>query len=197
MMKSYYKTIRGPSIMKIIAFVGMPASGKSEAARVAGDQGIYVINMGDVIREEVVQSGLEPTDANTGGVGTDLRENEGMDAVAKRCVPKINNSGTDMVVIDGVRGIAEVEFFKQEFGDDFTLVNIDSSIQTRLERVKARGRSDDMTDIEALRRRDERELGWGMGEAMEASDITIANTTGLEEFKQEIVELLERLHDRS
>jgi len=183
--------------MKIIAFVGMPASGKSEAAMVAGNQGIYVINMGDVIREEVVRRGLEPTDANTGGVGTDLRDNEGMDAVAKRCVPKINNSDADMIIIDGVRGIAEVEFFKQEFGEDFTLVNIDSSIQMRLERVKARGRSDDMTDINALRRRDERELSWGMGEAIKASDITIANTTGLEKFKQDIVELLERFHDKS
>ena len=102
-----------------------------------------------------------------------------------------------MVVIDGVRGIAEVEFFKQEFGDDFTLVNIDSPIQTRLDRVKVRGRSDDMTDIEALRRRDDRELGWGMGEAITASDITISNTTGLNEFKQDIMELLEQLHDRS
>ena len=190
-------TTRGPYIMKIIAFVGMPASGKSEAARVAGDHGIYVINMGDVIREEVVRRGLEPTDANTGGVGTDLRENEGMNAVAKRCVPKINNSGTDMVVIDGVRGIAEVEFFKQEFGDDFTLVNIESSIRMRLERVKTRGRSDDMTGMDALRRRDERELGWGISEAIEASDITISNTTGLEEFKQEIMGLLGQLHDRS
>jgi len=183
--------------MKIIAFVGMPASGKSEAARVAGDQGIYVINMGDVIREEVARRGLEPTDANTGGVGTDLRENEGMDAVAKRCVPKINNSGTGMVVIDGVRGIAEVEFFKQEFGGDFTLVNIDSSIRMRLMRVKARGRSDDMTDIDALRNRDERELGWGMGGAVEAADITIPNASGLKEFKHSIVELLEQLHDRN
>lgn len=183
--------------MKIIAFVGMPASGKSEAARVAEKQGIHVINMGDVIREEVVRRGLEPTDKNTGGVGTDLRDNEGMDVIAKRCVPKVNNSGTDIVVIDGVRGIAEVEFFKQEFGDDFTLVNIDSSIQTRLMRVKARGRSDDMADIDALRRRDERELGWGMGEAIKAADITISNTTRLEKFKHEIIELLERLHDKN
>ncbi|MGP8321807.1 MAG: dephospho-CoA kinase [Methanosarcinaceae archaeon] len=183
--------------MKIIAFVGMPASGKSEAGRVAEDKGIYVINMGDVIRKEVMRRGLEPTDANTGSVGTSLRKNEGMDAVAKYCVPIIINSGTDMVVIDGVRGIAEVEFFKQEFGEDFMLVNIDSPIRIRLERVKARGRSDDMTNIDALRIRDERELGWGMSEAIEAADITILNAAGLEEFKHSIVELLEQIHDKS
>jgi dephospho-CoA kinase len=58
---------------KILAFVGMPASGKSAAASILGESGIKVINMGDVIREEVVRRGLEPTDINVGGVGTDLR----------------------------------------------------------------------------------------------------------------------------
>lgn len=183
--------------MRIIAFVGMPASGKSVAGRVARDKGIHVINMGDVIREEVLRRGLEPTDANTGGVGTDLRENEGMDAVAKYCVPKINSSGTDMVVIDGVRGIAEIEFFKKEFGKDFTLVNINSPIRMRLERVKVRGRSDDMTNIDALRNRDERELGWGLGKAIQAADITIPNAAGIKKFKHSILELLEQFHDKS
>ncbi|HWQ95734.1 MAG TPA: AAA family ATPase, partial [Candidatus Methylomirabilis sp.] len=36
--------------MKLIAFVGMPASGKSEAAAIAKKMGISVINMGDVVR---------------------------------------------------------------------------------------------------------------------------------------------------
>ena len=69
--------------MKIIAFVGMPASGKSEAARIAAEMGIPVINMGDVIRKEVLRRGLEPNDSNTGMVATDLRKCEGMDAVCQ------------------------------------------------------------------------------------------------------------------
>src|SRR6056297_2401812 len=114
---------------KILAFVGMPASGKSEASSVLKNHGITVINMGDVIREEVVRRGLEATDANTGGVGTDLRENEGMDAVARRCIPKIINAVDDFIAIDGVRSVSEVDLFKQEFGDDFTLVSIDSPLE--------------------------------------------------------------------
>jgi len=176
--------------MKIIAFVGMPASGKSEAAAVARNHGIPVINMGDVIREEV-------TCANTGGVATDLRKREGMDAVAKRCIPKITVAAADLVVVDGVRGIAEVECFKKEFGSDFTLVSITSPIELRLERVRSRGRSDDMTDIDTLRRRDEREFGWGMGEAIKAADIVIVNTAELDKFRQKIIELMEHPHDRS
>jgi dephospho-CoA kinase len=176
---------------KILAFVGMPASGKSEASSVLKNRGITVINMGDVIREEVVLRGLEATDANTGGVGTDLRENEGKDAVAIRCIPKIQAAADKFIAIDGVRSVAEVECFKKEFGDDFTLVSIDSPLDIRFERVVARKRSDDMKDINGLKIRDERELGWGMGEAMEIADVVITNNDTLEDFRKKITALVE------
>ena len=38
--------------MKIIAFVGMPASGKSEASAIAKKIGIPVVNMRYAVREE-------------------------------------------------------------------------------------------------------------------------------------------------
>ena len=176
---------------KILAFVGMPASGKSEASSVLLNHGITVINMGDVIREEVVRRGLEATDANTGGVGTDLRENEGKDAVAIRCIPKIRDAADDFIAIDGVRSVAEVDCFKQEFGDDFTLISIDSPLEIRFERVIARKRSDDMKDISGLKARDDRELGWGMGEAMEIADVVITNNDTLEDFRKKITALVE------
>ncbi|AEH61842.1 conserved hypothetical protein [Methanosalsum zhilinae DSM 4017] len=176
--------------MKIIAFVGMPASGKSEASMVARDFGINVINMGDVIREEVEKRGLEPTDKNVGQVANDLREREGMHAVAQRCVPKIKKVGSDIVVVDGVRGIAEVEYFKKEFGDDFKLISISAPPEFRFERIRMRGRSDDMSDFNDLIRRDTRELSWGMGQAMEDADVVVDNTSTLEEFKDNIERIL-------
>ncbi len=186
-----FTKLTGSSMTKILAFVGMPASGKSEASSVLRRKGITVINMGDVIREEVVRRGLEPTDANTGGVGTDLREKEGTDAVAIRCIPKIKDANEDFIGIDGVRSVAEVERFKEAFGDDFTLVSVDSPIELRFARVLARKRSDDMQDISALKIRDERELGWGMGEAMEIADIVVDNEGTLEEFREKIIGLLD------
>ncbi|MCZ7397335.1 MAG: AAA family ATPase, partial [Candidatus Methanoperedens sp.] len=53
--------------MKIIAFVGMPASGKSEASAMARALNIPIVNMGDVVREETAKRGLPPTDENIGG----------------------------------------------------------------------------------------------------------------------------------
>ena len=176
--------------MKIIAFVGMPASGKSEAARIAAEMGIPVINMGDVIRREVLKRGLEPNDSNTGMVATELRKCEGMDAVAIRCVSQIRETGSELVVVDGVRGIAEVECFRREFGEGFVLISIYAPIEIRFSRVQKRGRSDDMNNIEGLRRRDERELSWGMGEAIEASNVQIENNFTLETFKKDVVDVL-------
>ncbi len=75
--------------MKVIAFVGMPGAGKTEASNVARQMGIPVVIMGDVIREEAEKRGLPPTDENIGGVASQLRKEEGMDAIARRCIPKI------------------------------------------------------------------------------------------------------------
>lgn len=179
--------------MKLLAFIGMAASGKSEAVDIARNLGIPVVTMGDVVREEVKRLGLPETDENNGIVGAKLREEEGMDAIAKRCIPKIKNANSDLVVVDGVRGIDEVDLFKKEFGDDFTLIEIFAPTEIRIDRIRNRARSDDISDLEALKKRDKRELGWGMGEAIKIANKTIENTKSLEEFKQKIRIVLKRL----
>lgn len=178
--------------MRIIAFVGMPASGKGVAADVAKELGYPVVNMGDVIREEVKQLGLEPTDENLGGTGTRLRREEGLAAIAGRCVPKLRALDARSAVVDGVRNIEEVDLFKQEFGDEFLLINVESSTADRLARIRGRGRDDDrLMDGEGLRIRDERELGWGMGESIKRADLTIENSGTMEEFREKVKKVIE------
>ena len=178
--------------MRIIAFVGMPASGKSEASRVAKRRGIPVIVMGDAVREEAERCGLDPSDVNIGGLADQLRAAEGMDAIAKRCVPAIRKLyGTaDTVVIDGIRGIIEVDRFRCEFGDDFMLIAIVAPIDTRLKRISGRKRSDAITSIESLRARDEREMRWGITEAIASADHVIPNTGKINRFRENVNSLL-------
>ena len=178
--------------MRIIAFVGMPASGKSEAARVAKRRGIPVVVMGDAVREEAERCGLDPSDANIGGLADQLRAAEGMDAIAKRCVPAIRKLyGTaDTVVIDGIRGLIEVDRFRCEFGDDFMLIAIVAPIDTRLKRISGRKRSDAITSMESLKVRDEREMRWGISEAIASADHVIRNTGALRRFRGKVNSLL-------
>ena len=179
--------------MKLIAFVGMPASGKSEAAAIARGFGIPVVNMGDVVREETARRGLPATDENIGGTGTALRKEEGMDVIARRCVPGIRLLNSSVVVVDGIRNLDEINYFKEQFGEDFKLITIHTPFEQRFERVKSRGRSDDMKSMEELKKRDEREKGWGLDKAIEKADITINNTGTIEKFRSEIEKLLGKL----
>ncbi len=180
--------------MKIIGFVGMPGSGKSVASQVAREMGLRVIVMGDVIRAETKRRGLEPTDANHGMVGDDLRRSEGADVIARRCLEGVND---EIVVVDGIRSKAEVDYFRS-VADEFHIIEIYAPADQRLRRIAARGRPDDSRgDLkslsEAVDKRDSRELGWGMREAIEAADMRLCNDCTLEEFRERVRDLLAEL----
>jgi len=181
--------------MRVIAFVGLPLSGKTTASKVDEEMGIPVVCMGDVVREEAKRRNLPLTDEVLGKIANELREREGMDAIAKRCIPLIREKGKDVgvVVVDGVRGIAEVETFKKAFGDDFILIAIEAPLEVRFQRALKRKRSDDVKSIEELKERDKRELSWNLGEAMKIANFTIENTSGLEAFKEKVRDILTQL----
>ena len=178
--------------IQVLAFAGAPAAGKTEAASIAKMLGIPVITMGDVVRAELKRRGIPLNDENAGRIASELRAREGMDAIAKRCIPHIKAvAGKNaVIVIDGVRGISEVETFKKEFGTDFTLVRVDAPFNLRYERIKTRGRGDDTLSLDGFKAREERENAWGMVEAMKNADKVITNTGSREIFKKEIDKIL-------
>lgn len=178
--------------MKVIGVVGLPASGKGEFSNIAAGMGIPVIVMGDRIRQAVTDAGLEPNDTNFGATANRLRAEGGMDAIARLCIPEIQKQDAPLVLVDGIRGDTEVTLFRKNF-PGFTLISIDSSFENRLERITARARSDDFTSADALRNRDERELGWGLGNALKVADIHVKNEGTLEGFADVVRALLVQL----
>ncbi|HZD43618.1 MAG TPA: dephospho-CoA kinase [Methanomicrobiales archaeon] len=178
--------------MKVIGVVGLPASGKGEFSRIALAMGIPVVVMGDVIRAAVEEAGLPPTDRNLGDTASRIRREEGMDAIARRTIPFIEAEGSDLVLVDGIRGDAEVETFRQHF-PEFSLIGICCGFETRVQRLYNRGRSDDPKAQEELHRRDEREISWGLARALAQADQTICNEGSMEEFEKAVRNLLESL----
>lgn len=171
--------------MQVIGIVGLPGSGKSEAAAVAREAGIPVVTMGDVIRAACRDRGLDPA-VHHGRVAQALRAEDGPAAIAERTLPRIEEAleESDTVLVDGIRSDVEVDRFEDAFGEAFTLVSIVAPFETRADRVSDRGRDADAADGgEALRDRDERELGFGMGDAMERADVVIENDGSLAEFR--------------
>lgn len=179
--------------MSVIGFVGLPGSGKSEAAAVADELEIPVVTMGDVIRAECRDRGLDPA-TDHGRVAQALREENGPAAIAERSLPMIETEldASERVVVDGIRSDVEVERFEAAFGDDFTLVSIEAPFELRQDRLDLRGRDKGAAEGgESLEDRDQRELDFGMGEAMTAADVTVENTDSLEAFRDRIRSILD------
>ncbi|WP_053946895.1 nucleoside monophosphate kinase [Halolamina sediminis] len=182
--------------MRIIGTVGLPGSGKGEAAAVAREAGIPVVTMGDVIREETRRRGLDPSEHH-GEIAQQLREEEGETAIADRCIPMVREAaerqdGESVVLVDGLRSMAEVERFVDAFGEDFLLLSIEAPFDLRAKRLGDRGREATDLDREKLREREERELGFGMGEVIDDADRTIHNDDSLERFREQVRAVLER-----
>jgi dephospho-CoA kinase len=178
--------------MKVIGVVGLPASGKSEFSKIAAGMGVPVIVMGDMIRRAVSEAGLEPNDSNFGATANRLRAEGGMDAIARLCIHEIQKQSAPLVLVDGIRGDAEVALFRHHFSG-FLLISIDSSFENRLARIAARARSDDFTSADALRNRDDRETKWGLLNALKSADLHITNEGTLEEFSSSVHTLLNRI----
>lgn len=178
--------------MRVIGVVGYPASGKGEFSRIAGEMGIPVVVMGDVIRKKAREAGLGTTDAALGEMAVRLRREHGMDAIALFTIPAVEAVGAQLVIIDGIRGDAEVGGFRSHF-PDFILIGITSTFEKRLSRLSARRRSDDLSQAEDLRNRDSREETFGLGRALAEADRVLENNGSLEAFEEKARFLLEEI----
>ena len=181
--------------LAVLGIVGLHGSGKTEVAKAMGKFDIPSIRMGDVVLEELERRGREINEANVAIIADELRRREGLGAIAKRCIPLIRarGEGKRAVVVDGIRGIAEVEEFRRVFGGDFYLIAVWANERIRYGRVESRRRIDDVRSLETFRGKDRRELGWGLGEAFALADFMILNEGTLEELHQRAIEIFKSL----
>jgi len=176
----------------VVGVAGMPGSGKGAFRRTLQKMGYPVVIMGDEVREEVKRRNLKLTPENLGKVMLQLRESEGLAAVAKRCIPKLNKATEGIVGVDGIRSLHEVEEFRKHF-PSFILIFIHSSPKTRYQRLFRRRRSDDPESWETFMQRDLRELGVGMGAVIAAADHMIVNEGTIAQLKKKIQQVLKEV----
>jgi len=151
----------------------MPGAGKSTIAEGLKSKGYTIINMGNAVREEAKKRNLEPTGKNLGKLMLELREKNGQGAVAELVKTKIEESKSDVIVIDGVRSNAELNVLRK-FGT-VKLLAVHASTDTRFDFLKKRGRSDDPQTKENFEERDTRELGVGISNSIALADESISN----------------------
>ncbi|MHA1863617.1 MAG: AAA family ATPase [Candidatus Thorarchaeota archaeon] len=178
--------------LKIIIITGMPGAGKSEVASAFHNAGIPLIIMGDVIRQETRNRGLETNPENTKKVMLELRELHGPGAVATRCLDGLCKHESDIIVIEGCRSIAEIDVF-DDYAEEVIVVCVHTSPKIRYSRLQERNREDAPSNWEVFRERDIREVSVGLGAVIALSDIMLINEGTIDQIRKSSKELVEKL----
>jgi len=124
---------------KIIALLGLPGSGKTEAIN-------YLVNkynwpkiyFGEVTFDELKKRNLEINEANERLVREDLRDKFGKEYYAEQIIIKINNLKSSNILVESLYSWQEYMLFKKAFGGQFITLAIYVSPAIRYERLSRR-----------------------------------------------------------
>jgi len=157
----------------IVCLTGMPGAGKTTIAEALRSKGFDKITMGDAVRSEATRRKIEPTGENLGKLMLELRQKNGAGAVAELIKNDIINSKSEVILVDGLRSLAEVDVLKKI--GTVKVLAIHASGDTRFGFLKRRDRSDAPSSRNDFAIRDSREIGVGMSESIALADETISN----------------------
>jgi dephospho-CoA kinase len=201
-MISFYIYILKKKVMRIVAIVGMPGSGKTEASDFFAKKGYQFIRLGQLTLDEVKKRGLEPTEANERPIREEFRKKHGMDAFAKLNFPKIDTlMKKGNVVIDGLYSWEEYLAFKEKY-PGIVVIAINASPKTRYERLEKQ-KYDREKDTNMKRRhytkeeaasRDCAQLeNMHTGGPIAMADFTVVNELTLRELNQCLEEIVKAM----
>jgi dephospho-CoA kinase len=184
--------------MKIVALVGLPGSGKTEAGKVFIERGFEYARFGQAVLDEVLKRGLEVNEKNERMVREQLRAEQGMDVMAKLLIPKFDRLIKEKdVIADGLYSWEEYKLLKERYGESLLVVALYANPQLRYERLASPERKyDPAKDKKAIYRsytpeeaksRDYAQIeNLHQAGPIAMADITIINEGSVERLKQEI-----------
>ncbi|MFX1573458.1 MAG: AAA family ATPase [Promethearchaeota archaeon] len=187
MQREGNKQKRKEETRKVLSICGLPGSGKTTAIKAIEDLGI-VVTMGDVVRNEAKKRNLRPSPKNLGKIAKELRKKEGLAIIAEKCVDLIKNRQEEIVIVDGIRSLAEIEVFRKLWKFPIIAIIVDEKI--RFKRLFERNRSDDPKSMEDLQDRDRREIKFGLDKVLKKADYIILNNTNIEDLKKKTREVV-------
>lgn len=146
---------------RALALVGMPGAGKTVCAEHLRERGYFTLRFGAVVVDEVRRRGLAINPANERIVREELRAAQGMAAMARISLPKLQDAlkRHRCIIIDGLYSFSEYQLLVAELGAPLLLVAIAAPRQLRYQRLAARperplspveARARDIQEIEKL-----------------------------------------------
>lgn len=179
---------------QLIAFLGMPGSGKTEVISYVMEKYRWPkVYFGQITLDEVVKRGLAINPQNEQFVREDLRNVHGEDYHAKRIVEKIEAMPDEPVVlIESLYSWVEYQILHQRFSDRFKTITVHAAPSVRYDRLSVR-KERPLTREEAEQRDIAQLKRFDQGMPIALSDFVLINEGSVEELHGHIEEILQRL----
>lgn len=171
---------------KIIAIVGMPGAGKSQAALFFQNKNIPIVRFGDLTEETIREKGLPLTVDNERNTREELRKELGMAAYAIKAYPKIDTLSKihPVVVLDGLYSWEEYILLKKHF-PKLILLYIFAASQVRYSRLSIR-KIRPLTRVKAIERDNFEVENLNKGGPIAIADYLIKNESTVGEFHNQL-----------
>ena len=179
----------------ILAFVGMPGSGKSTCIDYLTANDLPSIYFGGVVVEEVKKRNSGVVNEKMEKiVREEFRKKDGMAAIAKRALPAIHTklSVSEVVILDGLYSWSEYTLLKKEFGDSLIIIAIAANKKLRHERLAKRPVRP-LTSDEVSRREISEIENLEKGGPIAIADYTLTNNADPEMLIEKLDALLKHL----
>ena len=180
--------------MKLIGITGTFGSGKGVVVEILKKKlDLIYVSARELIIEVAKNEGVIIKDRDDLREYTDGRNKRGKsltEDVDERYNTKENEN--KLVVFESIRRVKEVEELRNLFGKDFLFVSVDTPIQLRYDRIKARGSMTDGVSFEEFKKQEELEnisddhSKMNLYKCGEMADVKILNNGTLEDLEREI-----------
>lgn len=125
----------------IIAVVGLPGSGKSEAVHYLVMRYKFPkVYFGKVTFDEMERRGLEINEQNERMVREDLRSVHGDDYYARETLKEVTGIDAPIVIVESLYSWAEYQVFRQAFAESFVTIAVHAAPRVRYERLAHRAK---------------------------------------------------------
>lgn len=178
----------------IIAFVGMPGSGKGTCtAHLNQKHGWPIVHFGNMVYEEVQRRGLQNVDDEI-FVRNDMRAQEGPAVLAKHIARKADEllrEGAGAVLLDGLYSWSEYKYLTEKYGEKLLVIATTAPKTVRRLRVLNRKDAHRKYTLEQLIKREVDEIeNLEKGGPIAYADYTLANLKSQDDLLAQLDEII-------
>jgi len=177
----------------IFAVVGLPGSGKTEVINYLMEKYKWPkVYFGDVTFDEMKVRNLDINEKNERFVREDLRKMYGQLHYARKVIEKIEKIiDQENILVESLYSWEEYLEFKKEFGDDFRVLAVYSSPDSRIKRLGNRAKRP-LTKEEVVSRDYAQIENLHQGGPIARADFTVINEGEMKDLYKQIDEITSR-----